>query len=133
MTKWICFGVVAVLAAACGPRQVEGPVPFQPTGVYEFTTVAMGDRVTGTIEIGGEPGAYRAAVRSTIAPGVARARSVTVDGETVTIHVNMDSPMGYVPVMLRFTVDGDRISGNWSANGDWGSFTGVRRDAGQGN
>jgi hypothetical protein len=127
MTKWLVLGIVAVLVSACGPRQVEGPTPFQPAGVYEFTTVVAGDRVTGTIEIDGQPGAYGAAVTSTMAPGAARARSVAVDRQTITIHVSMDSPMGYMPVVIRFEVDGRQLTGEWSAGGEWGSFTGVRR------
>ncbi len=129
MQKWFSLSLAVALLAGCATLGSPGPAPFQPAGTYDFTADVMGDLVTGTIRIEGAPGDYRAVLTSTMAPGEARARSVRVEDQTITIHLDMDSPMGFVPVQLEYTVDDDRFTGTWSAMGDWGTFRGQRRQA----
>ena len=110
------------LLAACasGP---SGPPPYDPVGTYEFTAVAEGQTITGTMTIEAEVDGYTGILRAvTIPMPPAPIASVEVVDQTVTIIA--DGPEG--PLTIALTVTDTGLEGTWAMGDGAGSFTAVR-------
>ncbi len=112
-----------VLAACARSQPAPPPAPtVDPVGTYDFTTVADGTPVAGVITISRAQSGYSASV-STDATGDMSVTSVAVDGMTIMLRAEMDSP---VELRMDFTTD-DEFTGGWTYAGMAGTLAGKRR------
>lgn len=112
----------AALLTACasGP---SGPPPYDPVGVYEFTAVAEGQTITGTMTIeAGEDGYTGILSARTVPMPPAPIAAVEVVDQTVTILA--DGPEGLLTIALTVTETG--LEGTWAMGAGTGSFTATR-------
>ena len=110
------------LLAACasGP---SGPPPYDPVGTYEFTAVAEGQTITGTMTIEAEVDGYTGILRAvTIPMPPAPIASVEVVDQTVTILA--DGPEG--PLTIALTVTETGLEGTWAMGEVTGTFAATR-------
>lgn len=110
------------LLAACasGP---SGPPPYDPVGAFEFTAMAGGQTITGTMTIEEGDAGYTGILRAIsvpMPPGPIHA--VEVVDQTVTIHA--DGPDG--PLVIALTVTETGLEGTWAMGQETGTFTATR-------
>lgn len=117
--------VTSVVLAACsgGTPAMEAPAPWSPVGTYEYTTVAQGMTIGGTLEITEVAGVLAGLI--TVDPGMGippmPAETIEVAGNEVT----MTADAGGNVIFLQFLVaDDDTIEGAWSMAGDGGDISG---------
>lgn len=117
----ISLTATALLAAcASGP---SGPPPYDPVGTYEFTAMAEGQTITGTMTIEADEDGYTGILRAETVPmPPAPIAAVEVVDQTVTILA--DGPEGLLTIALTVTDTG--LEGTWAMGDGTGSFTAVR-------
>jgi hypothetical protein len=99
---------------------------FSALGLYDFTTVAQGSEVRGTIEIvRTETGSLGGKISTSMTPDLP-IRAVTVDGRKLTIESDIPDA-GPLTMVLNFEADNNTFAGNWSMSGDGGNMSGKRR------
>lgn len=121
-SRHLTFSLVATLLTACasGP---SGPPPYDPVGSYEFTTVAEGQTILGTMTIEAGADGYTGFIRATTVPmPPAPIASVEVVDQTVTILA--DGPEGMLTIALTVTDTG--LEGTWAMGDGTGTFTATR-------
>ena len=92
-------------------------------GTYEFTAVAEGQTITGTMTIEADEEGYSGILRATTVPmPPAPIASVEVVDQTVTILA--DGPEGPLTIALTATETG--LDGTWAMGDATGTFTAVR-------
>ena len=114
-------------AVAAAPPASPAPAPTPPSaasaaGVYDFRTSVQGMEVTGVVTVTMTNGTAGGTISTSATPDVP-IRSVTVDGQTVT--VSADSPDG--DVTLAFVMSGQDFTGTWWYGGQSGSLSGRKR------
>lgn len=119
------FPTAALLAttlAACasGP---SGPPPYDPAGTWEFTAVAEGQTIIGTMTIEAAEEGYTGVLRAETMPmPPAPINAVEIVDQTVTILA--DGPEG--PLTIALTVTETGLDGTWAMGDGTGSFTATR-------
>lgn len=121
-TPAACGLLAATTLAACasGP---SGPPPYDPVGTYEFTAMAGGQTITGTMTVEEGEDGYTGVLRAVsvpMPPGPITA--VEVVDQTVTIHA--DGPDG--PLIIALTVTETGLEGTWAMGQETGTFTATR-------
>ena len=121
-TRLLTASLAATTLAACasGP---SGPPPYDPVGTYEFTAMAGGQTITGTMTIEEGEDGYTGVLRAVsvpMPPGPITA--VEVADQTVTIHA--DGPDG--PFIIALTVTETGLEGTWAMGQETGTFTATR-------
>jgi len=124
MKKALGVSVPLLFLAACASNPAPSvPAPLNPVGYFEFATDIEGESVTGSLEIRqAEGGGYTGTLTASAAPEPLPIRSVTVEGQTLTVVA--DTPDGPVTAVLTFT--GDTFTGPWSYAGMSGTMAGKR-------
>ena len=124
MKKALGVGVSLLVLAACASNPAPaGPAPLNPVGYFEFATDVEGEAVTGSFDIRqAEGGGYTGTMTASAAPEPIPIRSVTVEGQTMTVVA--DTPDGPVTAALTFT--GDTFTGPWTYAGMSGTMAGKR-------
>jgi len=120
------LGVLSCMVlAACAsnaPPAPPQPPPFDAAGYFEFVTDVDGQAVSGSIELRHADGGGFTGVLSTSATEPVPVRSVTVEGQRVTVV--SDTPDGPATLILAF--EGDAFTGSWSYAGMSGVLSGKR-------
>ena len=114
--------LLAITLAACasGP---SGPPPYDPAGAWEFTAMAEGQTIIGTMTIEAAEEGYTGVLRSETLPmPPAPINAVEVVDQTVTILA--DGPEG--PLTIAPTVTETGLDGTWAMGDGTGSFTATR-------
>jgi hypothetical protein len=123
MTR-IALMALAVFTAACATAQPAPPPPFDPVGVYDFSTSVDGTTVPGTITFRRSAEGTLTAVLSTAVTGEIQIRTVTLDDRRMELRSNIEGET--LLMRLDFLEDG-RITGGWEIGSGSGAVTGVRR------
>ena len=97
-----------------------------PAGSYDLSFTDDGRPLTAKMVIEGTPGAFRGTIAAETRPEV-KISTVTASGPQVT--VTGDVPNGVL--LLRFTMTGDSLRGDWSLRGDGGRLIGKHHPAQQ--
>ena len=121
-TRFPTLILAATTLAACasGP---SGPPPFDPVGTYEFTAVANGQSITGTMTIEADEDGYTGILRAeTVSMPAAPITSVEVVDQLVTIHAA--GPEG--PLLIELAITDTGLEGTWAMGEGTGSFTATR-------
>lgn len=118
--------LVALVPGACasggGASAGATPPPFDPSGEWRGTTSVQGASIPFTMVISGAPGAYTASLDAGGDIPPIAFNSTRVEGNVVTMNGNV---MGQ-GLTIVVTVEGDSLSGSWSAGGDSGPISGSR-------
>ncbi|HEX6559977.1 MAG TPA: hypothetical protein VF021_10955 [Longimicrobiales bacterium] len=107
--------------AAQPATPAPAPAALDPTGAYDFATVANGQTVTGTLYITGTPGAYTGRIVTNTFPEIP-VTAATVAGQAVDVKASM--PDG--ELAIHFVMDGMNFTGNWTLGADSGEFNGKK-------
>ena len=121
-SRHLTAALLASLLAACasGP---SGPPPYDPVGTYEFTAVAEGQTITGTMTIEAGEDGYTGILRATTVPmPPAPISAVEVVDQTVTLLA--DGPEG--PLTIALTVTETGLEGTWAMGEGTGTFKATR-------
>jgi hypothetical protein len=92
---------------------------FNPVGAYSYT-LAGDEPATGTFEITGRAGNYAGAIRAE-GSQPADFSSVQVNGNRLTLTLDAGND---VTLVIEVTVQGNRLSGQWTLAGETGDVTG---------
>lgn len=114
------LAATTLAACASGP---SGPPPYDPVGTYDFTAMAEGQTITGTMTIEEAEDGYTGILRAVsipMPPGPINA--VEVVDQTVTIHA--EGPEG--PLVIALTVMETGLEGTWAMGDGTGTFTAIR-------
>ena len=136
MTKsYAVLSLLVIGVAACSsnsattstptPAVVVAPAPrvLDPVGAYEFSTVAQGQAVTGTLTIAGVAGAYNGKVVTNIFPEIP-VTAATVKGDTIDVKASM--PDGELAIRMVMDAATSTFKGNWALGSDSGDFNGKK-------
>jgi hypothetical protein len=129
-------GAVVALAfawtAACAPKpemaatepapEPPPPAAVDPVGTYTFSTIYMGDPLTGKIVIRGEPDRYTGTVIPASGPEPVEIYAVTVDGQTVTVF----GDAGGDDLIITMKFIGDTYTGSWTLGFEGDDISGSR-------
>lgn len=138
MKTWQITSIVVLLAACASSQQpapttatattvpaaatpAPTPAAVDPVGAYEFTTVANGQSVTGTLYITGTPGAYTGRIVTNQFPEIP-VTGASVTGQAVDVKASM--PDG--ELAIHFVMNGMNFTGNWTLGADSGEFNGKK-------
>jgi hypothetical protein len=119
--------LAVILVAACAskpaaPPPPPKPVPLDPVGSYEFTTLVQGQTVTGTIYITGTPGAYSGRVVTNMFPEIPIVSASVEENKIIIAKGTM--PDG--ELTFRMVMDGQNFNGTWLLGTDSGEFNGKK-------
>ena len=114
------LATTTLAACASGP---SGPPPYEPAGTYEFTAMANGQTITGTMTIEEAKDGYTGILRAVSVPmPPAPISSVEVVNQLMTIQA--DGPEG--PLFIELAITDTGLEGTWSMGEGSGSFTAAR-------
>ena len=113
----------SVVLAACSAGTPEAPAPWSPVGTYEFTTVAQGTTVGGTMNITETAGVLAGLI--TVDPGMGippmPAETIEVAGNEVTITADVGGDVIFMQLLF---AEDDTFDGSWTMSGDGGDTSG---------
>ncbi len=116
----VILAATTLAACASGP---SGPPPFDPVGTYEFTAVANGQSIMGTMTIEEGEDGYTGILRAETVPmPPAPITSVQVVDQLVTIQA--DGPEG--PLLIELAITDTGLEGTWAMGEGSGGFTAAK-------
>ena len=116
----VILAATTLAACASGP---SGPPPFDPVGTYEFTAVANGQSITGTMTIEEGEDGYTGILRAETAPmPPAPITSVQVIDQLLTIQAA--GPEG--PLLIELAITDTGLEGTWAMGDGSGGFTAIK-------
>ncbi len=120
--------IAALPLAACAPREPQAaraPASrsINPAGTFDFSTVAQGMDVTGSIIIARGSSGYTGHINTGMTDPIP-ITGVSVEGQTM--RITGQTPDGTLEMNLNFS--GNNFTGSWTLGGQMsGSMTGKRR------
>lgn len=124
--RTLLMAAMVVVSACAAPmaQPAPAPPPFDPVGVYDFTTQVDGSAVRGTLDLRRNAQGVLSAQITTDVTGTMTASAVLTDRK-----VEMRAATEQGDLTMQFTVaEDDTIAGSWSlATGMSGTLTGARR------
>ena len=116
----VILAATTLAACASGP---SGPPPFDPVGTYEFTAVANGQSITGTMTIEADEDGYTGVIRNVTMPlPPAPITSVQVIDQLLTIQAA--GPEG--PLLIELAITDTGLEGTWAMGDGSGGFTAIK-------
>ena len=116
----VILAATTLAACASGP---SGPPPFDPVGTYEFTAVANGQSITGTMTIEEGEDGYTGVIRNVTMPlPPAPITSVQVIDQLLTIQAA--GPEG--PLLIELAITDTGLEGTWAMGDGSGGFTAIK-------